>query len=94
MVITAIVLNVTIITALCVAHSVSMLIRIFLINLLVAGVIVALITIGFMLRGIVRNFPSLPPPDLGFCRYLVWGYGVGSIANCTVWLDSLLLSCS
>ena len=79
--ITAIVLNVTIITALCVAHSVSKLMRIFLINLLVAGVIVALIGIGFILSGLVLNFTSLPPPDLGFCRFLVWGYGVGSVAR-------------
>ena len=80
-VITAIVLNVTIITALCVAHSVSKLMRIFLINLLVAGVIVALITIGFILRRIVLNFTSLSPPDLGFCRFLVWGYSVGAVAR-------------
>ena len=80
-VIIAIVLNVTIITALCVAHSVSKLMRIFLINLLVAGVIVALIGIGFILFGLVLNFTSLPPPDLGFCRFLVWGYSAGSIAR-------------
>ena len=79
--ITAIVLNVTIITALCVAHSVSKLMRIFLINLLVAGVIVALIGIGLVLSGLVLNFISLPPPDLGFCRFLLWGYGVGSVAR-------------
>ena len=73
-VITATVLNITIITALCVAHSVNKLMRIFLINLLVAGVIVALISIGFSLSGIILDFTSLPPPDLGFCRFLVWGY--------------------
>ena len=73
-VITVIVLNVTIITALCVAHSVIKLMRIFLINLLVAGVIVALIGIGFILSGLVLHFTCLPPPDLGFCRFLVWGY--------------------
>ena len=73
-VITAFVLNVTIITALCMAHSVSTLIRIFLINLLVVGVIVALISIGFSLCGIILNFTSLPPPDMVFCRFLVWGY--------------------
>ena len=80
-VITAIVLDVTIITALCVAHSVSKLMRIFLINLLVAGVIVALIGIGFILPGLVLNFTSLPPPDLGFCRFLVCGYSVGAISR-------------
>ena len=79
--ITAIVLNVTIIIALCAAYSVSKLIRIFLINLLVAGLNVALIGIGFVLSGLVLNFTSLPPPDLGFCRFLVWGYSVGSISR-------------
>ena len=81
LVITAIVLNVTIITALCVAHSVSKLIRIFLINLLVGDVIVALIGIGFILSGLVLNFTSLPPPDLGFCRFLLWGPSVEGIAR-------------
>ena len=81
LVITAIVLNVTIITALCVAHSVNKLMRIFLINLLVAGVIVALIGIGLVLSGLVLNFTSLPPPDLEFCRFLVWGYSVVAIAR-------------
>ena len=80
-VIIAIVINVTIITALCVAHPVTKLMRIFLINLLVAGVIVALIGIGSILSGIILNFTSLPPPDLGFCRFLVWGYGTGAITR-------------
>ena len=79
--ITVIVLNITVITALCVAHSVSKLMRIFLINLLVAGLSVALIGIGSFLSGLVLNFTSLPPPDLGFCRFLLWGYGVGAIAR-------------
>ena len=81
LVITAIVLNVTIITALCVAHSVNKLMRIFLINLLVAGVSLALVGGLFMFSGLVLNFTSLPPPDLGFCRFLVWGYGVGAISR-------------
>ena len=79
--VTAIVLNVTIITSLCVAHSVIKLMRIFLINLLVAGVLLALVGIGFILSGLILNFTSLPPPDLGFCSFLVWGYGVGAISR-------------
>ena len=79
--ITAIVLNVTIISALCVAYSVNKLMRIFLINLLVAGVLLALIGIGFILSGLVLNFTSLLQPKLGFCRFLLWGYGVGSISR-------------
>ena len=77
----AIVLNITVITALCVAHSVSKLIRIFLINLLVAGISIALIGIGFILSGLTLNFTSLPPPNLGFCRFLLWGYFVGAISR-------------
>ena len=79
--VTVILLNLIVITALCVAHSVTKLVRIFLINLLVAGALLALISIGFILSGLVLNFTSLPPPDLGFCRFLVWGYSVGSIAR-------------
>ena len=80
-IITAIVLNVTVITALCVARSVSKLMKIFLVNLLVAGVIVTLIGVFFVLSGLILNFTSLPPPDLGFCRFLVWGYGTGVITR-------------
>ena len=78
---TVIVVYVTIIIALCVSHFVAKLIRIFLINLLVAGVLFALIGTGFILSGLVLNFTSLPPPDLGFCRFLLWGYTVGAIAR-------------
>ena len=78
---TAIVLNVTIITALCAAHSVSKLIRIFLINLLVAGVLLGLTGIAFSLSGLFLNFTSLPPPDLKFCRFLLWGYGIAVTAR-------------
>ena len=80
-VVTAIILNITVITAVCATHSVSKLMRIFLINLLVAGMIVALIGIGFILSDLTLNFTSLPPPDLGFCRFLVWGYFVGAISR-------------
>ena len=80
-VITAIVLDIILIAALCTTPSVSKLMRIFLINLLVAGLSVALIVIGFILSGLVLNFTSLPPPDLGFCRFLVWGYSTGAISR-------------
>ena len=74
MAVTVILLNITVITALCVAHSVNKLMRIFLINLLVAGVSLALFGGLFIFSRIVLNFTSLPPPDLGFCRFLLWGY--------------------
>ena len=74
-------LNVLIISALCVTKSVAKLVRIFLINLLLAGLGVAIFSGGFLLSGLILNFSSLPPPDLGFCRFLIWGYSIGAIAR-------------
>ena len=80
LVVAAIVLDVTTITALCVAHSVIKLMRIFLINLLVPSVILSLIGGLYALYGLTLNFTSLPP-DLKFCRFLVWAYSVGAVAR-------------
>lgn len=80
-VIVALTLNILIITTLCVTHTVAKLLRIFLINLLVAGLSVAIFGIGFCLSGLILNFSSLTPPDLGICRLLVWGYAVGAISR-------------
>ena len=65
------------ITALCVAHSVAKLVRVFLINLLVAGLVNTLVYMGFALLGLILNFTSFPPPDLWFCRILVFGFMTG-----------------
>ena len=65
------------ITALCMAHSVTKLVRVFLVNLLVAGLVTALVHLGFALLALILNFTSFPPPDLWFCRVLVFGFLVG-----------------
>ena len=67
------------ITALCVAHSVAKLVRVFLINLLVVGVVNTLVYMGFVLLALILNFTSFPPPDLWLCRILVFGFVVGFI---------------
>ena len=73
------------ITALCMAHSVPRIVRIFLINLLVAGLFAAGVLMIFTLIGTVLNFTSAPPPHNVFCRLLVWAY----IASATTRLHSL-----
>ena len=62
------------ISALCVAHSVAKLVRVFLINHLVAILVTALVHLGFGLLALILNFTSSPPPDLWLCRVLVFGY--------------------
>ena len=74
-------LIVTTIAALCVAHSVAKLVRVFLINLLVAGLVTALIGMAFLLISLILNFSTSPPPGLWFCRILIYGYAVSTIAR-------------
>ena len=69
------------ITALCVAHSVAKLVRVFLINHFVAILVTAPVYMCFALLALVLNFTSSPPPDLWLCRVLVFGYVVGSIGR-------------
>ena len=64
------------ISALCVAHSVAKLVRVFLINLLVVILVTALVHLGFALLALILNFTSSPPPDLWLCRVLVFGYKI------------------
>ena len=81
----SVVLTVITITALCMAHTVPRIVRIFLINLLVAGLFAAGVLIIFTLIGTVLNFSSAPPPHEASCRLLVWTY----IASATTRLHSL-----
>ena len=69
------------IAALCAAHSVAKLVRVFLINLLVAGLVMTLFAgcIGFL--PIILSFASTRPPPLEFCRFLSYGLGVGCVAR-------------
>ena len=69
------------IAALCVAHSVAKLVRVFLINHLIAILVTALVYIGFGLLALILNFTSSPTPDLWLCRVLVFGYVVVSIGR-------------
>jgi hypothetical protein len=75
------ILDILTIIALCLSQSVAKILRIFLVNILVAGLCVASIGVGFSLSGLILNFSTLSPPDLGLCRFLVWGYSVGAIAR-------------
>ena len=74
-------MNPLIICALCMAKSVAKLVRIFLINLLFAGLGVTIIVVAFLISGLTLNFSSFSQPDLGVCRFLVWGISVGGIAR-------------
>ena len=76
-----IVLNILTIAALCCIKSVAKLVRVFLINLLVAGLVTALFEACIGLMTIALNFTSAPPPPLDFCRIVTWGFAVGSIAR-------------
>ena len=75
------VLNILTISALCYIKSVAKLVRVFLINLLVAGLVTALFEACIGLMTITLNFTSAPPPPLDFCRFVTWGFAVGSIAR-------------
>ena len=61
------------ITTLCVAHSVAKLVRVFLINLLVARLVNTLFRLCREITTLVLSFVSVPPPPLGFCRFITWG---------------------
>ena len=74
-------LNIITITALCAAHSVVRLVRIFLINTLVAGLVASLSALSLGFFPIILTFTSAPPPPLEFCRFVSYGLVVGSIAR-------------
>ena len=75
------VLNIITIAALCVAHPVVKLVRIFLINILVAGLVASLFTLCHAFFPIILTFTSAPPPPLEYCRFVWYGLVVGSIAR-------------
>ena len=75
------VLNIITIAALCVAHPVVKLVRIFLINILVAGLVASLFALCLVFFPVILTFTSTPPPPLNFCRFVSYGLVVGSIAR-------------
>ena len=68
-----IVLIIITITALCVAHSVAKLVRVFLINLLVARLVNTLFRLCRGIATLVLSFTPAPHPPLWFCRFITWG---------------------
>ena len=77
----SIILAVITITALCSVRSVAKLVRIFLINLLIAGVVLALVIIFGNSSAITLGLTSLTPPPLWVCRVNVWSAAVSSVAR-------------
>jgi hypothetical protein len=80
-VVVSVVLNVFVIVSLYLAHPVAKILKIFLINLLVAGLFSAAIVIYYSLISIVLNFSSLPPPDLWLCRIAAFGNVMGTVTR-------------
>ena len=69
------------IAALCLSHTVCRILRILLINLLAAGFFKALFQLVFAFTALILNFSSIPSPPLQLCRFILWGFCVGSIAR-------------
>jgi hypothetical protein len=69
------------IAALCLSHTVCKILRIFLINLLAAGLFTALFQLVFGFTALILNFSSVSSPPLQLCRFISWGFGVGSVAR-------------
>ena len=69
------------IAALCAAHSVAKLVRVFLINLLVAGLVMTVFAGSIAFSAIILSFALTHPPPLEFCRFLSYGLGVGCVAR-------------
>ena len=67
------------------ARGVAKILRIYLINLLVAGLLLVIFGIAIILLAVILNFTNVSLPDLGVCRFLQWGY----IVSATVRLYSL-----
>ena len=73
------------IVALIRARVVPKVLRVFLVNLLLAGLCTALVLMTLAIVAAFLNFSAEPPPNLILCRLLVWAY----IASATTRLHSL-----
>ena len=86
-VITAILLAATIVACvltlatLCFVKSMARTLQIFLINLLSAGIAIAVTASAYSLTALVVNWAEIKEPSLPFCRFAVWAYAVGAIAR-------------
>ena len=78
---TSIFFNIIVITVLCAAHSVAKLVRIFLINLLAAGLYSSVTGAVFSTLTLILSFTSYPPPSLWLCRFFVFVYSTSSITR-------------
>ena len=67
------------------ARGVAKILRVYLINLLAAGLLLVIFGIAIILLAVILNFTDVSLPDLGVCRFLQWGY----IVSATVRLYSL-----
>ena len=78
---TSIFFNIIVITTLCAAHSVAKLVRIFLINLLAAGLYSSVTAAVFSTLSLILNITSYPPPSLWLCRFLIFVYTTSSVTR-------------
>ena len=66
------------IVGLCMAHSVNKILRIFLLNILVAVLIMALSVLLIMVSTLILNYTASTTPDPLFCRFAIWGLQIGT----------------
>ena len=65
---------------LCKAHSMVRILRVFLVNLLIAGLVTTLDSLVIAMVTLVLNYSLAVPSDL-FCRFLIWGLLSGITAR-------------
>ena len=74
-------LSVPTIIALCAARAVAKVLRIFLVNLLVTGLLTNSLVIISILIVLITVFSGAPPPPPLFCRFFLWLYNITSLVR-------------